>query len=187
MNLFESDPELGFFGGRILLYDPTDQPITIQTKTDREVIESGMFIEAGLIHGANFGFRREALVAAGGFDPFFGAGSYYAIEDIDGVARVSALGWKGIYDPGPLVYHHHGRKTLADVKVLENGYARGRGAYYVKCMTGKIWTRRAWKEWYWACRRKPFFGICKEFAGGLSFLFRSVWDRGRRFQRLDIS
>lgn len=184
--VFAEDDMIGFAGGRILLYDPTDQPITIQESTVRETISPGQFVEAGLIQGANFAFRRTALLTSGAFDPFFGAGSYYAVEDIDAVARVSALGWHGVYDPRPLVYHHHGRKTVADADALESTYAHGRGAYYVKCMLEKQWSTEAWKQWYWSTRRKTLLSLRREFAGGLSFFLRSLWDRGRRFRNLNF-
>lgn len=186
LNVFREDPKIGFIGGRILLHDPTDQPITIKESTIREELPAGHFIEAGVIHGANFAFRKTALMQAGGFDPFFGAGSFYSVEDIDSAARVSALGWKGAYDPRPLVFHHHGRKTLDDVVSLERIYARGRGAYYAKCILQNQWSKSAWKQWYWALRRKPFTDIVQESAGGVSFFLRSLWDRGRRFQKVSL-
>ncbi|MFL5341669.1 MAG: glycosyltransferase, partial [Gemmataceae bacterium] len=36
LNAFKPDPRLGFLGGRILLYDPTDYRITIQEHDQRE-------------------------------------------------------------------------------------------------------------------------------------------------------
>ncbi len=187
LNVFREDPKIGFIGGRILLYDPTDQPVTIKESTVREEIPAGQFIEAGVIHGANFAFRKNALLEAGGFDPFFGAGSFYSVEDIDGAARVSALGWKGVYDPRPLVFHHHGRKTLDDVASLERSYARGRGAYYAKCILFNLWPKSAWKQWYWSLRRKPLGDILRESVGGISFFARSLCDRGRRFQKVSLT
>ena len=186
LNVFNEDETIGFVGGRILLHDPTDQPITIKESTEREVIESGHFIEAGLIHGANFACRRKALLQAGAFDPFFGAGSYYAVEDIDMAARISAAGWLGVYDPRPVVRHDHGRKTTADAEALASTYAKGRGAYYVKCILQKQWSLLGMKQWYWASRRKPIVSLTREFSGGVSFFFRSCWDRGRRFRELNI-
>ena len=184
--VFSEDASLGFVGGRILLHDDADQPIAIKESLDRELISPGQFIEVGLIHGANFAFRRTALQQAGGFDPFFGVGSYYAVEDIDLVSRVSASGWYGVYDARPLVYHDHGRKTLAEAHSTQNIYARGRGAYYVKCILARQWSFQAMKEWYWASRRKKLSSLSREFAGGVSFLFRSLWDRGQRFRNLDF-
>src|SRR5260370_15001358 len=51
---FEENPRLGFIGGRILLHDPEDYPITIQEKAYREEICPEDFLPAGLIHGANW-------------------------------------------------------------------------------------------------------------------------------------
>lgn len=125
------EASLGFVGGRVLLFDPTDFPITIQELDHRVEIEPCAFVPAGLIHGANFAFRREVLEAIGGFDPGFGAGTPFACEDVDAVARAAAAGWWGAYDPGPVVYHHHGRKTGEALR-LRRVYALGRGAYYAK-------------------------------------------------------
>jgi GT2 family glycosyltransferase len=186
LNVFHEDHAIGFMGGRILLHDPTDQPITIKESTEREIIEPGQFIEAGLIHGANFACRRSAVLDSGGFDPFFGAGSHYAVEDIDMAARISAQGWRGVYDPRPVVRHNHGRKTIADAESLEHIYAKGRGAYYVKCLIQKQWSLLALKQWYWASRRKPLASLSRELRGGVSFLLRSCWDRGRRFRELNL-
>ena len=186
LDVFREDADIGFVGGRILLHDPSDQPITILESTVREEIPAGQFIEAGVIHGANFSFRRKALIASGGFDPFFGAGSFYSGEDVDAIARVSAVGWKGAYDPRPLVFHHHGRKTAKDVESLERIYAHGRGAYYAKCIVSNQWSRTAWKQWYWSLRRKPLRDIICEALGGISFLSRNFFDRGRRFQAVSL-
>lgn len=187
LQVFHEDPNVGFVGGRILLHDKSDQPITIKESSIREDIPAGQFIEAGVIHGANLAFRKTALMQAGGFDPFFGAGSFYSVEDIDSAAHVSALGWKGVYDPRPLVFHHHGRKSLDDVASLKQSYARGRGAYYVKCILQNRWTITAWKQWYWSLRRKPIGDIFCELIGGASFFARNLWDRGRRFQGVRLS
>jgi GT2 family glycosyltransferase len=131
---FDADKELGFVGGRILLYDPNDYPITIQTRTTRAELLPGSFLPAGLIQGANFAVRRAALEAVDGFDDRLGHGTPYACEDVDLIARISAQGWRGAYDPRPLVYHHHGRRTEKQVAMLKRTYDRARGAYYAKCL-----------------------------------------------------
>lgn len=131
---FEENPRLGFLGGRILLHDPTDYPITIQDLNIRLDFLPGEFIDAGIIQGANMACRRAALEDIGGYDARFGAGALFACEDIDVAVRISAQGWHGAYDPRPLVYHHHRRKTQAEADRLMGQYDRGRGAYYVKCL-----------------------------------------------------
>jgi GT2 family glycosyltransferase/glycosyltransferase involved in cell wall biosynthesis len=48
-------------------------------------------------------FRREMLDQVGGFDE-----SYFAyFEDVDLAWRARAHGWRAVYAPGAIVYHHH--------------------------------------------------------------------------------
>jgi glycosyltransferase involved in cell wall biosynthesis len=171
---FREDPRLGFVGGRILLFDRTDYPITIRENTVRKEIRQGEFIQAGLIQGANLACRREALESIGGFDPRFGAGALFPCEDVDVLARMSARGWHGAYDPRPLVYHHHGRKTPADAARLMKQYDRGRGAYYVKCLLDPRLRRAYARNWYGRMRRQPVGTTLRELAAGAEFLVRSA-------------
>ena len=131
ISAFEN-PEIGFVGGRILLYDQSNIKLTIQESEDYLVLLPRTFVAAGTVQGANMAFRRAILDQIGGFDENLGAGTSFACEDIDAVA---ALLWKGItgaYDPRPLVYHHHGRKTKREASDLRKTYDKGRGAYYAK-------------------------------------------------------
>ncbi len=178
---FDEDPRLGFLGGRVLLFDPTDFPITIQEQTTREALNPGSFIPAGLIQGANFACRKEALDSINGFDGRLGAGTPFPCEDVDTLARLSAKGWHGAYDPRPLVYHHHRRKTLQDVKRLLVQYDYGRGAYYVKCLMNP---RLRWVyllRWLsFIPRQHPQKTLRELFSGG-SYLWQS-WQPGRPVQ-----
>ena len=93
------------------------------------------FIRPGFIQGANSAFRRASLEQVGGFDPRFGvAKGQFAGEELDVAARISAAGWHGAYDPRPLVYHHHGRKTRWEEWRLMRVYQRGIGAFYAKSL-----------------------------------------------------
>ena len=173
---FRENPGLGFVGGRILLFDPEDYPTTIQISHVGQTIRPGDFITTGLIHGANCAFRRAALEAAGGFDPPFGAGALYAsCEDVDLITRVSANGWEGAYDPRPLVYHHHGRKTSAEAARLTKLYDRGRGAFYAKCILNPALRPVYLKNWYWLTRYQPIRITLRELVAGLEFLTRSCF------------
>ena len=134
---FSNDSRLGFVGGRILLHDPTDRRITIQESLEPLAFPPGSFIRPGAIQGANVAYRRTALSDVDGFDPWFGGGALYSGEEVELMARISAAGWKGAYDPRPVVYHHHGRKTQQDEWRLRRWYDRGRGAYYGKCMLNR--------------------------------------------------
>jgi hypothetical protein len=134
---FAKDPRLGYVGGRILLHDPSDRRITIQESLERQFFAPDSFIQPGVIQGANLAFQRTALREVGGFDPWFGAGALFTGEEAELLARISAAGWTGAYDPTPVVYHHHGRKKARDEWRLMRSYDRGRGAYYAKCILNK--------------------------------------------------
>jgi glycosyltransferase involved in cell wall biosynthesis len=135
------DPRVGFMAGRILLHDPRDHPITINESTEPLRFPAGRFVECGVVQGANMAFRRQALVAAGGFDPRFGAGTSYAGEDWDLAARVGAAGYDGVYAPGPTVSHHHGRDASAAERLVKF-YNHGSGAVTAKLLLapGTRWT-----------------------------------------------
>src|SRR5260370_39707163 len=108
------DREVGFVGGRLLLHEPTDRRIPIQDSLEPLSFSAGSFIRPGVIQGANIAYRRAALEGVGGFDPWFGAGAIYSGDETELMARLSAAGWKGAYNPKPVVYHHHGRKSASD-------------------------------------------------------------------------
>jgi len=128
------DPSVGYIGGRIMLYDPADHPITINDSMTPVTFPARSFVCAGCVQGANMAFRRRVLLDIGGFDPLFGPGALFAAcEDIDAVGRASAMGWKGEYHPEAVVRHHHGRKA-ADAAALWKWYAIGRGAYHMKLL-----------------------------------------------------
>jgi len=170
------DPSLGFLGGRILLFDPTDLPITIQELDRRVEVDPKAFLPAGLLHGANFAFRREVLEAIGGFDDGFGAGTAFACEDVDALARAAALGWRGAYDPRPLVYHHHRRKTRAEAMQLRRVYDVARGAYYMKSVIDPAMRGRYLRSWMRRIVAQRPRRTIRELRGALAYLRA----RGRR-------
>src|SRR5262245_29814055 len=55
------------------------------------------------VPGCNMAFRRDALVAIGGFNPVF----LRAGDDVDVCWRLQARGWKIGFAPAALVWHHH--------------------------------------------------------------------------------
>lgn len=164
------DPRLGFLGGRILLFDPTDLPITIQELDQRVEIDPKAFLRAGLIQGANFAFRREVLEAIGGFDDAFGAGTPFACEDVDALARAAALGWRGAYDPRPLVYHHHRRKTRDEAMQLRRVYDAARGAYYMKSVIDSAMRGRYFRSWMRRIVAQRPRRTIRELRGALAYL-----------------
>ena len=161
--------DVGYCGGRILLHDPTDLPMTVRTTTTMELIPPRTFIAAGAIQGCNMAFRREVLESIGGFDPMLGPGTAFICEDVDLVARASAAGWLGGYFPELVVYHHHGRKTEAEEAVLVRNYGWGRGAYFVKFIFDPRTRLQYLKRCYWQWRSLPFNVLRLEVSGAVRY------------------
>jgi glycosyltransferase involved in cell wall biosynthesis len=170
---FSKDPKLGFVGGRILLYDPTDRRITIQESLEPLFFPPGSFITTGVIQGANVAYRRAAVMGVGGFDPWFGAGALYSGDEVELMARISAAGWNGAYDPRPVVYHHHGRKTAKDELRLTHWYDRGRGAYYAKFMLNRRTRSVYFKNWLLTRQHEPWRRTAREILAGLDYIARA--------------
>ncbi len=147
---FQQHPEIGFLGGRVLLFDPTDQRITIHEHPYEVRYRPNSYIPAGAIHGANMAFRKTALEACGGFDEKFGAGAAFSCEDIDAMAATLWRGYAGLYDPNLVLYHHHGRRFPHEAATLMKNYDIGRGAYFMKFLLRgetRLSYARAWIRW----------------------------------------
>jgi glycosyltransferase involved in cell wall biosynthesis len=156
------DPAIAAIGGRILLYDPADFPITIKTATEREFFKPYSFIPPGAIQGANMAFRRTALDEIGGFDERRGRGTRFSGGDIAAIASVLWRGKIVIYDPKPTVYHHHGRKTKEQLNELLATYCKARGAYFATFICNPKSQRVYAKEW-----AKQLVSSLRVFLGGL--------------------
>jgi glycosyltransferase involved in cell wall biosynthesis len=148
------DPSVGYIGGRIMLHDPADYPITINESVTPRTFPARSFVCAGCIEGANMAFRRRVLLDIEGFDPLFGPGALFpAAEEAEAASRVSAMGWRGEYHPEVVVRHHHGRNA-ADAVRLCRPYAIGRGAYHMKLLLkGQfLWFARSIYQLRWRYR-----------------------------------
>lgn len=179
VNVFESDSEIGFAGGRILLHDPADYPVTIDERDAPEAIKPYRFIEPGALQGANMAFRRSSLERISGIDAMFGAGTLFPCEDIDAVAACAWAGISGRFDPTIIVRHHHGRKA-DDYPALMASYDRGRGAYYTKYIMRpdsrsaylRGWARQAFS----GLHRGKLETLSREFASARRYLrHRRAW------------
>src|SRR5438270_1220934 len=51
------DPSVGYIGGRIMLHDPADHPITINESMTPVTFPARSFVCAGCVQGANMAFR----------------------------------------------------------------------------------------------------------------------------------
>ena len=132
MNEFSSDSAVSGIGGRVELYDERDKPITIMTSKERDLFSSVEQLFS-FMHGCNMAFSRKCLDKVGKFDCRLGAGTKISsAEDTDIIYRVHKNDCKLIYCPDVVVYHNHGRRLDSEVGKLMNGYASGRGAFYLK-------------------------------------------------------
>jgi GT2 family glycosyltransferase len=169
----ERRPDAGVIGGRILLFDPTDAPFTIQERADAAIVEPGSFIEPSFIQGANMIVKRDVFERVGGFDCDFGAGTHYACEDTDLICRASFAGFSVVYDPAVTVHHHHGRKPGSSIERLKAWYAYGRGAYYAKWLldrrTRGVFARNLYWRWRHPQYRAAWRLRLREVAGAIGF------------------
>jgi hypothetical protein len=172
-----ADPRIGFMGGRILLHDPADYPLTINESLERLRFAAGSIVPCAAVQGANMAFRRIALIDVGGFDPMLGAGTPFPAEDWDAVARVCMNGWDGGYFPEPTVSHHHGR-TAGDARQQLATYHYASGAVYAKLVMDST-TRRTYGR-YWARR---ILGDSKYHQRKLVQQFRGAIDYWRSVRR----
>lgn len=181
LDRFENEGSLGYLGGAVLPYDPSDALVTIVAGREPVEIPPGGFVTPGLMICANLAFRREALEAVGGFDVVFGYGAGFGggvdavVEDVDAAARASAAGWRGRYDPEVVVRHHHGRKSGPDVKGIRRGYDVGRGAFYAKCALDARMRRTYVVGWLRLTagrfrRREDLRPVGREIGGALRYL-----------------
>ena len=177
---FESG-EVDYCGGRILLYDPTELPVSIRTGTSTERLAPHSFIVPGVISGANMAFRRSVLERVGEFDVLLGAGApTRAGEDTDLLFRCAASGCTGMYLPALVVRHHHGRRTAEDRRGIETAYAMGRGAYYVKHACHRSTRMLMLKNWYWRTSLRTAAGrwrLRQELRGAAVYLWHKHRER----------
>jgi glycosyltransferase involved in cell wall biosynthesis len=131
-------------GGRIQLHDPTDSPYGCNDEDRQILIPPQSFLECGTVQGTCLLFSARLMRAVGGFDPMFGPGTPWRVDDIDYCQRASWAGFTIAHEPRLKVYHAHGRKPGADINQLDalNQYARG--AYLLKhALLGSADHRRA--------------------------------------------
>ena len=72
------------------------------------------------VPGCNMAFRRDALLAIGGFNPIY----LRAGDDVDVCWRLQARGWRVGFAPAALVWHRH-RSTFKGYWRQQRGYGEG--------------------------------------------------------------
>jgi len=129
---FASDSRLMGLGGRVELFDPADQPITVRRGDSPAHLSSTDQI-FGFLHGCNMAVRRDLFDRIGGFDPNFGSGSSVSAgEDTEFLFRAYQAGARIRYEPRALVLHHHGRTTRSSARRTLIRYHLANGAILAK-------------------------------------------------------
>lgn len=174
------DDKVGFVGGRIVLHDPADLNVTTYDCAAGWTIAPGSLPEPGTFQSANLLVRRAALVTVGGFNSKLGAGTPWGCEDLDLVARLSAQGMWGVYDPCVVVRHHHQRRTWKDLEALRHLYARGRGAFYLERLLSDGRRLRTLRRWVRSLSGQARRFVYSEVSGAFTYFCarRSGPDRG---------
>lgn len=181
-----SNTDIGFGGGRIELFDPADADCTLKTDRVAHLFSPRSLIKPGSLHGASLAFRRNVIEKIGYFDPKLGAGSrLQSAEDTEYVQRASEFGFTGLYSPGPLVWHHHGRKPH-DIPALNVGYEIGTGAFYACVLFRSPYI--LWQAFVNDFRRSPTLlaylkALYWRNKGGF---FKYAWNFSRGFMRFVI-
>jgi glycosyltransferase involved in cell wall biosynthesis len=111
-----ADPQVGGAGGKIIAKD-------VDSLCSKYVEASRFFDNENnaevFIAGLNSSYRRQALCAIGGFDPFFRFS-----EDVDIGTRIRISGYKLRYVPDAIVFHNHRAGFQAVIRQI---YCYGRG------------------------------------------------------------
>lgn len=120
---FEEHPEMAAVGGPAISVDDDLEPIreiVRHSENQNHVDDYGRTtsrvkdwipptpVETDRLGGANMAFRRDALVAIGGFDLAYDRGPA-KFEETDVMARLVRRGDRLLYHPGALVYHFEAR------------------------------------------------------------------------------
>jgi len=121
------------------------------------------FTAGKLGSGANMSFDRDKLRTMGGFDPAIGTGTVArGGDDLAAFFTVIASGFRLVYQPTALVWHHH-RRDFDSLAAQAYGYGVGLGAYLASSL----------------CRHPASIGRAMHHApGGLAYAFgaNSPWN-----------
>jgi glycosyltransferase involved in cell wall biosynthesis len=155
---FAGERELVLRGGRVLLGDPHDAPLTINPSSQTERLDRRIDV-GGFILGCNMAMRREALDRLGPFDERLGAGSSLRSgEDTDLIIRAVLADIPVEFTGDMTVHHFHGRRTREQVLRAQRNYNIGNGALMAKYLKRAPWFLR---NGYWSLRnalREPLGG-----------------------------
>jgi GT2 family glycosyltransferase len=137
---FDHDPLVALIAGRVIAADPrSEQPVAVTRGAEARCLNDSLTLQ-GHVLGCNLAIRRSVLQRVKGRDTRLGPGRGLSCEDIDFTYRVLRSGYRGIFLPGPTIYHEPGERDR------RREYLRGWGAFYIKFLMsgdGKV-ARQTW-------------------------------------------
>ncbi len=147
---FERHPQAGMIASKMLLFDRRDTFHTAGDVFTRDGTpgnrgvwqkDEGQFVE-GEVFSANGGsaaYRRTMLDEVGRLDDDF----FFSCEDVDLAWRAQLAGWRAIYAPRAVVYHH----LSASGGGVTASFHDGRNFIYLlaKDVPGVVWRRYGWR------------------------------------------
>ncbi|MCX7019590.1 MAG: glycosyltransferase family 2 protein [Candidatus Sumerlaeota bacterium] len=108
--------------------------------------------DADYVTGAGFAVRRAALEMLGGFDEDYYP-AYY--EETDLCTRARRAGWRVIYTPDAVLYHHESVSLIANSPGFRRLYQRMRILYCLKNFSARDWLRGFLPFELWWMRHEP--------------------------------
>lgn len=144
---FDAHPDAGMVASKMLLYDRRDHLHTAGDGFTRDgrpynrgvwQEDTGQFDEVEYVFSACGGssvYRRELIDAVGMLDDDF----FFLMEDVDLAWRAQLAGWRALYTPDAIVYHH----LSATGGGVTASYYDGRNGIYllVKDVPSDMWRR----------------------------------------------
>ncbi len=164
VEFLEREPGVQVFCGRLATEDGGDSQL--------RWAKSAQFVNSRNYHRTSIGpamvFRRDVIVAAGGYDEGLGTGSagwYGACEDSDMVLRLVESGSRAWYDPTAVIHHREVR--------LDSGPAVEVKSVLYGCGQGHLWrSRRFSRAWI-------LFLLVRRVVGSAVQVLRGRRDLGR--------
>jgi GT2 family glycosyltransferase len=149
VNAFERHPEIGSVASKMLLFDRRDHIHTAGDyftrsgragnrgvwQPDGEAFNHEEYVFSAC--GGSSAYRKALLDEIGLLDDDF----FFSLEDVDLGWRAQLAGWRCLYTPAAIVYHH----LSATGGGVTASYYDGRNLIYVLVKDYPFWRRDAWR------------------------------------------
>jgi len=150
VSAFERHPEVGIVASKMLLFDKRDHIhtagdyFTVNGRAGNRGVwqkDEGQFDQEEYVFsacGGSSAYRRDLIKQVGSLDDDF----FFSLEDIDLAWRSQLVGWRCLYTPKAIVYHH----LSATGGGVTASYYDGRNLIFtlVKNYPAALWRKYGW-------------------------------------------